>query len=94
MKLHYLGLKDTSSIKGNLIITSYMIPNERGNYIIDFDDCKGNWHTLKPSDIEMEILKKEDPEAYKEFSKYQKRKEVNPQDFDKVFEILSIIETR
>jgi hypothetical protein len=40
----------------------------------------------------MEELKKLDPEAYKEYSKYQKRKEVNPQDFDKVFIILSIRE--
>jgi len=90
--LHYLGLKDTSNVKGNLFITSYMFLNERGNYLVDFDDCKGNWHSLKPSDIEMEELKKNDPEAYKFWNKYQKRKEVSPEDFPNVFDILSIRE--
>ena len=68
-----------------------MIPNERGNYIVDFDDCKGNWFALMPTDIEMEELKKVDPETHKTLSKYQKRKEISPQDFHNVFDILSTV---
>lgn len=92
-KLHYLALKDASKTKGNLFITSYLIKNERGNYIIDFDDNNCSWILFKPTDIEMNELKNNYPKTFNQYKKYQKRKEITPIDFEKFFEILSVVKS-
>ena len=87
--MYYIGLKDTSTVKGNLFITSTLEINCRGNYVLDFDDCKGDWHLLQYSDIELAELKISNVNEYNKYKKFQKRKEVSPEDFVKSFDILS-----